>query len=319
MVVVFQERLHPRDGLGRFRNKLRFEIDENDTYAPPTHERMMEMSEEFEAGTSANEAGALRNYTLTAEIINPFMRGKPVEESFYPDEIESAKTNAELATDAIDGAPLPENVVLYRAFHDAELNQLALEGKLIGTRVTDDGFMSMTTDPSWMSNPEAFDAVEPGSAVDNVNPADLPDNPVDMYSRTHAVMVVRVPKGARAAPLSTISAFPYQDEMLLQSGSTVEITGAEYVPNDPADPKAGGTIAIAADLIQQLGGDPNKEAEAQTDEEVFRKVVGEDMPADPAEAFEMIDSLPQSAFAKLTDAEIDRLIVLSERLQTSFG
>jgi hypothetical protein len=280
MPVVWQEREHPRDSLGRFRRKLKFGLGGSATYSNFSDDEAKAAFEPWASELSTEidfdkkdfgERATLENYTQTAhfsEGVNTFMRKGTIDEGLHdPQEI---KVAARRMSDSIGRSEVPENTVTYRFFEDEELLNLARQGNIVGTKITDDGFMSTSLGTDLMR-----EAGFTGEPMDANDAGDVQSG--DVQNATGSIIAtIRVPEGARAAYMNAsgisdeeaqagffrkggISFYPNEQELVLGDGTTAEITAARFDPDS-------GALLVTMDVVEQLGpsgsGDDEQESAA---------------------------------------------------------
>lgn len=281
MPIVFEEREHPRDRLGRFRRKLKLDVEAGGPYSELADADGRAAWDDWASTLSTDidfdakdfgERGSLENYTGTAThsaAVNELLRKGTLNEAISdPQEVRQTARNM---TEAIGRTSVPENTVAYRFFEDDELMSLAREGNIVGTRIYDGGFMStsMGTDvmreAGFTGEPMSVEEESDLQAEDVVNPSGS------------IIATIRVPAGAKGAYLNAsgisdeeaqagffrkggLSPYPSEQELLLGDGTTAEITSARFDPET-------GALLIRMDVVEQLDAPPARSAEDEREPE----------------------------------------------------
>lgn len=222
-MVVYQEHLHPRDTKGRYREKLNLrgaggsftELDRANA-----DEWGRGNFSEWGGSLDKKETIGVRAYASSAyfEMNNHLRHRNNPERSSDIDP--NLKMYMETMMDAVNRSEIPENVVVHRSMYDPQLQELWESGNIIGATASDEGFMSTTLSRDALD----MDAVE--------------DFPLPMAA------TIEVPKGARGAYLGELTGYPEEQELLLQSGTTAEIIGAEIDEN--------GVLQLRMRVVEQL-------------------------------------------------------------------
>lgn len=232
---------HPRDRLGRFREKLSFDPSSLGEFPDRFTDEVSAMYDPWREGLSDPEYEALSFYAQDQEIaaaMNTELREGGIDDPELTGWIRQA-------TDALARSEVPENTVVYRSLSDLAIVDAAKEGNLIGATVADDGFMSTTLDGSFSGSFDALDdaqPLEPGDTQERLEGLDA------ARAVTETIATIRVPKGAHGAYLGDLSSYDAEQELLLQNGTKLTVTGARVRVNKQGN----ATLFIALDLTEQL-------------------------------------------------------------------
>ncbi len=200
---TYIERLHPRDHLGRYRDKPYGE-GSTKTRAVSGEPRLVsaEDADEWASGAfedpeslSAQEAEAMSTYKRDAwEDVNPVLRGQE-------DAYEGADNIIEDMDAVLERNRLPEDIVVTRGASRDVLPEKWLDAK--GTRFTDDAYMSTS----------------------------FGEEPPGVFADAEVILELKVPKGTPAYYMEPFTEFANDElELLLGRGRTFEIDGVKLRP-----------------------------------------------------------------------------------------
>jgi hypothetical protein len=270
-VAFWNPKDHPRDRLGRFRRVLRLNADNGEAYSERFPDEVSSDYDDWRASLDDDEYQAFSLYAQDQEIaaaMNTELREGGIDDPELSDWIRNATT-------ALGRSKVPENTVVYREFNDPALLDLAREDKLIGAEIADRGFMSTTLDGSFGGKfsgdtPNDQTPLEPGddnepdyealrrslemqgldtsdaqAVLDAEGPsAAIPEKVMNTYA------TIRVPKGAEGAYLGELSDYEDEQELLLQNGTAMQVTGWRIHTNS----RGNSTLFLAVDVTEQLSG-----------------------------------------------------------------
>lgn len=265
---------HPRDRLGRFRTVLHFDADASDGGEYNEDRFADDVSHDYDEWRDSlddDEFLALQNYAQDQEIaeaMNTELRHGGIDDEELNDWIRTA-------TDALGRSEVPQNTVAFRELNDPAILDAARNDQLIGTLIADQGFMSTTLDGSFGGR-YSEDAIEEGQRLDPGDDSEPSEEELlrslELQGATHSdaqsvidaggfgaavpdrvmstVATIRIPKGVQGAYLGELSGYADEQELLLQNGTVMRVTGWKLHTNEAGN----STLFLAADVVEQLSG-----------------------------------------------------------------